>query len=111
MVTGVTSLHPAPAVVALNEYIKTCENLAGLHIERGQVRAAVILQRSAAYAELAAQGLNVTTCREGADFAVAELNAETVKLDGEIDAANATLRWLDQWIAHLKTDTPSNQHA
>ena len=92
----------------LTRYRQLCADLGDLYVERAEALAAEVTTRAAAYASLAAQGGNVTACREGADAAVAHLKSESVTLTGEIDANLTMLRWLDVAIAASRDLTHRN---
>lgn len=89
----------------LKRYQQLCADLGDLYIERAEALAAEVTTRAAAYAQLAAQGGNVTACREGADAAAAHLKSESITLGGEIDANLTMLRWLDVAIAAYRDST------
>lgn len=89
---------------ALTRYQQISEDLASLLEQRGDLRSVAV--RAWRDGWMNAGGEGVTIRRESARLASASQDIEIEKLTGDIEAAQARLRYLDQHIAYLQ-----NQHA
>lgn len=85
---------------ALNRYNTITRNLASLYKQRGILRAEEIATKRDAFINGPAD--SVTARRENASVAAAEWGIELAKLQGDIEANEVELRYLDQHIAGLK---------
>lgn len=85
-----------PLFPSAADYQQACIDLASAQRQIALVRATATKTRASVFLQLAAQGENITTCRERSTIEVASFDAETIELQGEIDALTTTLRWYDR---------------
>lgn len=76
-------------------YRETCEQLAAAYRNRAELRAGELRQRALLYRSLNNGTRNITTIREEVSVHSSDLACEVIKVEGEIDALLAELRWLD----------------
>lgn len=88
---------------AINRYSKVAGELADLYRERGDVRSAQINASVMGYQQAVADGDNVSGARHAADMASLPLSRDVLQLDGEIQALEVELRYLDQLLTHYRT--------
>lgn len=81
------------------DYLEITTQLCDLHRDRAFQRGEQVKIRCATLDEMIAQGANITTARERADAAVASIESQALRIEGEIAVALAKLRYLDHLYA------------
>jgi len=85
--------------VEVYDYKALTDELCGLYRDRAYIRGQQITGRTETLMRALEQGANITSAREQADAASAELEVSALKTEGEIACCLAKLRYLDHLYA------------
>lgn len=77
------------------DYRALTDQLCELYRDRAYMRGQQVQNRTRTLMDAIAQGANITSAREQADAAAADLERDALKVEGEIAAVLAKLRYLD----------------
>lgn len=97
--TDLTTAHPTPSTLLQRSAFITGE-LTHLYAELALMRQSELRVRRATFETLAAQGENVTFCREQAQLASTESSCEVIRLQGDIDGNLNELRDIDRQLQY-----------